>query len=379
MIYIILLPWVALIAFGVGAKSPGAGVAIVLGGLVLVFLLRKFNEWDERRAALAWERHKETAYAERRESIRSQFQKSGVRLHCDEYSKPLAFIAKFDAEAIARENDCAVLKVDEIFFLASGVDVPEKEGITFDYIAQEFGSSKSDMKRSGIQLRSPSAAAIETQEQEERRIREEQERILAARLIDIERRSSADLGPQACCLYIMVSSAAVKIGVSNRPEERLRQVQTGHHEKLRLHKTWWFQSTDDAMLVERTIHAQLKVRGSHASGEWFKIKPADAVQSASNVIQHLSASGSIDKDLLPKIDAPLNDLELALGQLLNLPWQLSKKGNEYLRLPGHLVTVFRRKRSWSFMHNDEFAKDQYPTKEAAKAAALRQVLNAPRA
>lgn len=59
-----------------------------------------------------------------------------------------------------------------------------------------------------------------------------------------------------------------KVGISRNPERRLRDLQTGHPEKLILHHK---QSTDAARtkLLETVIHRNLHLHRTH--GEWFDI------------------------------------------------------------------------------------------------------------
>lgn len=225
-----------------------------------------------------------------------------------------------------------------------------------------------------ILVHEPSNNAVRFKIESQHRERVANDRILSARLADIETRNPIDLGDAACSVYIMASKAAVKIGISNHPELRLKQVQTGHHAKLILRKFWWFQSVADASLVESVVHGQLKIRGHHTSGEWFNISVREAIESVSDAIMYLNGSGEIDKGIHEKIETPLANSELLLGRLLNMKWSVSKKGNDYLRLAENTITVFRRKSGWSYMHNDNFSKEQYLTKDQAKCAGLRQVL-----
>lgn len=80
-------------------------------------------------------------------------------------------------------------------------------------------------------------------------------------------------------VYVMVAGddAAVKIGVSTNPGNRLRSLQTGQDRIIRI---FWATELEfgDAHELERAVHARLKsALGVHASGEWYYIAPETAV------------------------------------------------------------------------------------------------------
>ncbi|RYD70080.1 MAG: GIY-YIG nuclease family protein [Verrucomicrobiaceae bacterium] len=77
-------------------------------------------------------------------------------------------------------------------------------------------------------------------------------------------------------IYVISGDMAgpCKIGFSNNPEKRLRQLQTGHPAKLFLHHTQGFPE-DRARLMEQIIHKT--IRPFRLKGEWFKIDVASAI------------------------------------------------------------------------------------------------------
>lgn len=372
MIYIALLI-LAVVSFSVGTRSVDAGLSVAIVGTALCFLTRTWFRWEERQSAEAWKRRSKELQQERERNICIEMERTRVHVITDESLAPLAFVAHDDAVAASETEHYSVVHAGDFFFLVSRISVEVDAEPVRNYIELRYNTRAIENSLKPIHLFQPSAQSVFAKQERERKIRVEHDRILSARLADVETRRATDLGDASCCLYIMASIAAIKIGVSNRPEDRLKQVQTGHPAKLRLYKIWWFQSTAEATLLERTVHGQLKVRGSHSSGEWFNISKQDAVSVVSEAIKHLSGAGEIDKGLHALIESPLTNLELSLGRLLNQKWNISKKGNEYLRLPENTITVFRRKRGWSYVHNEEFSQEQYATKEAAKSAALQQV------
>lgn len=77
-------------------------------------------------------------------------------------------------------------------------------------------------------------------------------------------------------VYVIASSelGPCKIGHSNNPERRLKQLQTGHSETLRIfHK----EAVDDfpAAALERVIHETIGYK--RARGEWFAVSTEEAI------------------------------------------------------------------------------------------------------
>lgn len=64
-----------------------------------------------------------------------------------------------------------------------------------------------------------------------------------------------------------------KIGYSDNPEKRLKQLQTGNPEQLYLHHTISIVSSR-ARLVEQFIHSQINYK--RTKGEWFRMSPEEA-------------------------------------------------------------------------------------------------------
>jgi hypothetical protein len=77
-------------------------------------------------------------------------------------------------------------------------------------------------------------------------------------------------------IYVIAphDSEKVKIGISDQPIRRLKQLQTGHPEILHIHHTEPVNRKDRAVL-ERLIHKQnghLRLKG-----EWFAMTVKDAI------------------------------------------------------------------------------------------------------
>ncbi len=83
--------------------------------------------------------------------------------------------------------------------------------------------------------------------------------------------------------YVYVISAGLyrhKVGISDNPWKRVRELQTGHYEALRVIcalETRW------AIEVERTVHLQL--RDFRLQGEWFAVGAIDACCAVAGAIE----------------------------------------------------------------------------------------------
>lgn len=65
-----------------------------------------------------------------------------------------------------------------------------------------------------------------------------------------------------------------KIGITNNPARRLKNLQTGHPKKLKLHHIELIPD-DQVRLLEQTIHNTIKHRKTH--GEWFDVDLEQAI------------------------------------------------------------------------------------------------------
>lgn len=77
-------------------------------------------------------------------------------------------------------------------------------------------------------------------------------------------------------IYVIASreEGPCKIGFAKSPESRLRQLQTGHPERLTL---WFTQEIkhENVRRVEKIIHESVKF--DRSTGEWFRIDVAAAI------------------------------------------------------------------------------------------------------
>lgn len=85
-------------------------------------------------------------------------------------------------------------------------------------------------------------------------------------------------------LYVIKSkssSTEVKIGFSDDPEARLKQLQTGHPEPL---EVIYREGVDSSKVryLERIIHQVNKSR--RLKGEWFLLSPQDAILEVKHAV-----------------------------------------------------------------------------------------------
>jgi hypothetical protein len=115
----------------------------------------------------------------------------------------------------------------------------------------------------------------------------------------------------------------------------------------------------------------LKLRGVHTIGEWFNVSSVDASSAILKVVRDFVEAGTVDPHLAETRERiQTRELELSLAELMSLKWRVSKRGNEWLRLNGTNITVFRRGLAWRFVLGGEFSSERFDTKTSAKVAAL---------
>ena len=80
-------------------------------------------------------------------------------------------------------------------------------------------------------------------------------------------------------IYVIASSkhdaGPVKIGISNKPERRLKQLQTGYPEKLEIKYIEKLDTRIEARELEGKLHKDIKHHCSH--GEWFNVPVKEAI------------------------------------------------------------------------------------------------------
>lgn len=81
-------------------------------------------------------------------------------------------------------------------------------------------------------------------------------------------------------IYVVVADDCRKIGITQDVESRVRTLQTGNAQDIKLETVFVVGSEESARLIERRCHDALKFAGAHVRGEWFSIN----AQLAKNAI-----------------------------------------------------------------------------------------------
>ncbi|MBL1208275.1 GIY-YIG nuclease family protein [Geminocystis sp. GBBB08] len=72
-------------------------------------------------------------------------------------------------------------------------------------------------------------------------------------------------------IYLISDGEKYKIGISKHPDKRLKQLQTGHPQTLKLIKTFDYQIKGKITekMIEKRIHYLLRQCRTNYNGEWF--------------------------------------------------------------------------------------------------------------
>lgn len=73
-----------------------------------------------------------------------------------------------------------------------------------------------------------------------------------------------------------------KIGISKNPQKRLKQLQTGHSEKLFIHYKLKCSNKQEAKKFEQRIHKNLK--HLKTQGEWFQLSPKECSEEINYIL-----------------------------------------------------------------------------------------------
>ena len=74
-------------------------------------------------------------------------------------------------------------------------------------------------------------------------------------------------------IYLISDGELTKIGRSNNPIKRLRELQTGHPKRLRLIAYFSLKSPIEDRKMENRLHYLLRIKRCRYNGEWFKLPP----------------------------------------------------------------------------------------------------------
>jgi T5orf172 domain len=340
---------------------------LIAGGASIAILW-----WRDHRQKIEKAKQKAEQVRQRVQRVRDDFLGLNARIITDEDRRPLAFRSEFDARQ--RCTDGRWLYNSGQFYFVISSQKPSEESVT---VVSAFLSEFYNIERLPTATKRSISVVEESQASKDDTARIERERelqrkrILEIALADIESRNKEDVQPKGSAVYVMASKLGVKIGISDDPDQRLGQVQTGHPVKVTLFKVIWFFTREEASFVERTVHDLLKLRGAHTSGEWFKTGEVAAESAVSKVVRELVQNGRIDtrfRDV--RSNKRQADFEIMIAGYVSMKWNVSQRGNEWLRLGDKRITVFQKRGCWRYVYNDKFAAESFDSGKAAKAAAL---------
>jgi hypothetical protein len=90
---------------------------------------------------------------------------------------------------------------------------------------------------------------------------------------------------------IAAGNSAVKVGIAKDTKKRLKALQTGHHELLRICDSVVCSGEYLAMDVEREAHRLLSAK--RLEGEWFDVRPEDALSAIQQAFQVVKGQASL--------------------------------------------------------------------------------------
>jgi Meiotically up-regulated gene 113 len=94
-----------------------------------------------------------------------------------------------------------------------------------------------------------------------------------------------------CSLYLLSGGVdrPIKIGVTDDPHRRLRELQIAHYEMLEFHRVWWLAGQSVAARLEAAF--KLYFLPEHVRGEWYEVDPEEAVAFLEETIGKLGTWG----------------------------------------------------------------------------------------
>jgi hypothetical protein len=370
--YLIALAVIGFYAFAFSSKSPQTAIWIIVIGWGIIGLIRLQSLHNEAEA----KKRREEEVERRRTAARENFAKLGIKVIADDERRPWAFASEYDAKKFIGTKSYSLVSTANSYFVVNAINLDDQKRAVISTSLTEFFNVDRYLNdpRREIRFVKESHESLDYKKQIQEERESQRKKLVEIRMLDIERRTKEDVGSLGSALYFMHSKHGVKVGISDDPESRLRQIQTGHPSKVELRKAIWFFSKSDAAAVEKMAHQVFRLRGTHTSGEWFDIKLNEAFGSVTKIVKELIETGKVDTQIADlRSRRSTEDIELSLAQLTSLTWKISQKGNEWLRFDGKTVTVFRRGRGWSFVFNEQFSEEMFDSKANAKLGALQKV------
>jgi T5orf172 domain len=223
---------------------------------------------------------------------------------------------------------------------------------------------------------SPEAIAADERKRQEH-LAAVEERVIS-RAADFNSRTASDMGEEATAVYVIATPAqnSVKVGISDNPDRRRNDLQTGSPHSLAVYCQFWLQNRQHALLVERHCHKRLKARGHFTIGEWFSVEPDVAKRHIVETYVELTEQRAIIEHP-PNASPQSTDDELKQEFSQFIRWRFSKRGNLVADIFGQKITVYQRHKQWRWVCDGTFSKGSFDNCELAQFSAISYV-NPPR-
>ena len=191
------------------------------------------------------------------------------------------------------------------------------------------------------------------------------------RTVDFKARSSSDMGPDAIAVYVITTRTrnASKVGISDNPDRRKTDLQTGSSEQLNVHARFWMKNRTEALLLERRCHKLMAHKGHVRIGEWFSVEPEIASRHVTDTYLELVEQRAIVESHITASESS-TDEELRKEVLDQVRWRHSKKGNLVTELFGRKITVYKNSKGWRWVCEGIFSEKSFDSVESAQSAAL---------
>jgi T5orf172 domain len=325
-------------------------------GVITVFVVAFLADW-------LWNDHQRTLKAERkekdqkrrddadREKLRS-FYASGCNFHGNK-ENIWEFEHRFDlarsrlAKGLLdlKQVQFRVLKTTHGYVLAfcrAGWPESITEWAAIDILKIASEGRVADDNRPIVHFATSEAAINEDERRRREHLEEIQQRVLQ-RTADLKARTASDMGSEATAVYVITTNArnSSKVGISDNPDRRKANLQTGNAQQLNVHAQFWMKNRQHALFLEQSCHRIMKRKGHVRIGEWFSVEPEIASRHVVDTyIELVEQRVLIEDDVNASEES--TDEELRQQILIHLRWRRSKQGNYVVNFLGRKITVFRR-------------------------------------
>lgn len=119
-----------------------------------------------------------------------------------------------------------------------------------------------------------------------------------------------------CGVYVITPDKRwpCKIGISISPMKRLASIQTSVWLPVTVSGYRWCVDTKSARAIERAAHKELKRQSRELFGEWFDVRPPDALEVMDRAAMEMGVQ------LGAGVPAGRDDIKSYLEQMINAGW-----------------------------------------------------------